>query len=1104
MSFLNWLKNLGRAKHGEESVATIEELEPRILYSGDLNPLAAPAPEAALQGDVRLMDQSAADAPPAALALASSQEERSREIVFVDARIPNAEQLVADITANAGTERTIEVILIDPSRDGILQINDALADQKDVAAIHIVSHGGPALLALGNTTLDAATLAARASELQAWSGALTDDADVLLYGCDVAQGAAGQAFIADLARLTGADIMANPESPQAAVAEGDSESNTATVRHEVVILDPGVQNFAALRDLLLAQQDAGRHLELFVLDADRDGVDQIAEILARYDDLDAVHVLSHGTAQGLQLGNTWLDAQTINSHADAIRNWQGAFGSDADLLLYGCDLASSDAGRSFVDTLGQWTGTDVAASTDLTGYALFGGDWDLEYRTGSIETADAADLETQRVWVGLMSVAVDTTSTGSGSSVNSVTVSHVTTSAGDRLMLVGVSMDATGGRTVTGVTYAGQNLTLVGAQTGGANPVRVEIWRLINPPSGTANAVVTLSGNADGISVGVTTFTGVHQTTPLGTFASAIGTSAAPSVNVTSAAGDLVYDVVAGKDATSLTQGAGQTELWEVANGSGDERGAASTEAGAATVTMSWSKTTSATAEWAIGGVSIKAAAPAGITVSASAGLLTTEAGGTASFTVVLDAAPTANVTMAVSSSDTSEGTVSTSLLTFTSANWSTPQTVTVTGVDDALADGYQGYSIVLAAATSSDGNYSGLNPSDAQAANSDNDITYGLITVDTTSDTSDGDTSSLTALAANRGADGVISLREAITAANNTSNGAGGADQIAFNIAGTGPHTIAVSSALPTITESLVIDGWSEPDFSTTPVIVLDGNATTGANGIHITASNVTVRGLVIQRFDSSGIYIQSGSGNTIQGNFIGTNAAGTALAEAAGSMAEGIQIRGANNLIGGTTAQQRNIIGGTQDAIRMRDASATGNVISGNHIGTGVLGTETLGNTDDGVDIGTSASGNTIGGSASGAGNRIANNSGDGIEFRSDAGSSNAILGNTIVANGGNGIDLNQDGVTANDAPGAMDGDSGANGLQNFPVLTNAVSTSAGTTIVGTFNSNANTTYRIEFFTNRPAVADSTNGEGDRYLGFATVTTDGSGNASFTTLLA
>ena len=77
----------------------------------------------------------------------------------------------------------------------------------------------------------------------------------------------------------------------------------------------------------------------------------------------------------------------------------------------------------------------------------------------------------------------------------------------------------------------------------------------------------------------------------------------------------------------------------------------------------------------------------------------TTEAGGTATFTVKLNSQPTANVTIGVSSSDTGEGTVSPSSLTFTSTNWNDNQTVTVTGVNDFLDDGNQSYAIVLAAA---------------------------------------------------------------------------------------------------------------------------------------------------------------------------------------------------------------------------------------------------------------------------------------------------------------------------------------------------------------------------------------------------------------------
>ncbi len=112
----------------------------------------------------------------------------------------------------------------------------------------------------------------------------------------------------------------------------------------------------------------------------------------------------------------------------------------------------------------------------------------------------------------------------------------------------------------------------------------------------------------------------------------------------------------------------------------------------------------------------------AGITISPVVGLSTTESGGTASFTVVLTAAPTADVTIPLFSSDATEGTVSPSTITFTPANWNTPQTVTITGVDDVAADGNVTYLITIGAATSTDITYSGLDATDVTVTNLDNE----------------------------------------------------------------------------------------------------------------------------------------------------------------------------------------------------------------------------------------------------------------------------------------------------------------------------------------------------------------------------------------------
>ncbi|MCU0755100.1 MAG: hypothetical protein MUE46_08265, partial [Xanthomonadales bacterium] len=112
----------------------------------------------------------------------------------------------------------------------------------------------------------------------------------------------------------------------------------------------------------------------------------------------------------------------------------------------------------------------------------------------------------------------------------------------------------------------------------------------------------------------------------------------------------------------------------------------------------------------------------AGITVTPTAGLTTTEAGGTATFTVVLNTQPTADVSIGLSSNDATEGTVSPTSLSFTTANWNVARTVTVTGVDDVIVDGNIGYTILTAAATSTDPNYAGLDPANVGVSNTDND----------------------------------------------------------------------------------------------------------------------------------------------------------------------------------------------------------------------------------------------------------------------------------------------------------------------------------------------------------------------------------------------
>ncbi|HSA61949.1 MAG TPA: DUF4347 domain-containing protein, partial [Nitrospiraceae bacterium] len=352
---------------------------------------------------------------------------------------------------------------------------------------------------------------------------------------------------------------------------------------------------------------------------------------------------------------------------------------------------------------------------------------------------------------------------------------------------------------------------------------------------------------------------------------------------------------------------------------------------------------------------------------------------------------------------------------------------------------------------------------------------------------------------------DGVTSLREAIIAA----NAAAGTDTINFNIGGAGVKTINLTSALPTITGRVTIDGYTETGASVNTLatgndavllIELNGAGAGAAAGLVLGAGSdgSTIRGLIINRFGADGIQINS-TGNTIVGNWIGVDPTGTLDR---GNAVDGIVISANNNIIGTSSAADRNVLSGNNDEGVDVDPGITGTVIRGNYIGTNAAGTGVVGNgtaalADGGVRI--DGSNNVVGGTGAGEGNLIRGNVGPGVVINGGAG--NAVLGNSIYENATIGIDLNEDGVTANDAG---DGDAGANNLQNFPVLTSAqVVSSTQLQVIGTLNSTANSQFRIEFFSN--AAQDGTGyGEGQTYLGFVNVNTNVAGNANFNTTLA
>ena len=117
---------------------------------------------------------------------------------------------------------------------------------------------------------------------------------------------------------------------------------------------------------------------------------------------------------------------------------------------------------------------------------------------------------------------------------------------------------------VSSVTYNSNSLTSVGSQTNSGNDIRTEMFQLVNPPSGTANVVVNLSGVTSGIVAGATTFANVDQNNPLGTFTSGSGSTGTPSVSLSASSEDMIFDVVGHFTNAGISVGTFQSEQWDI------------------------------------------------------------------------------------------------------------------------------------------------------------------------------------------------------------------------------------------------------------------------------------------------------------------------------------------------------------------------------------------------------------------------------------------------------------------------------------------------------------------------------------------------------------
>ncbi|WP_448604511.1 tandem-95 repeat protein [Thermoleptolyngbya sp.] len=258
---------------------------------------------------------------------------------------------------------------------------------------------------------------------------------------------------------------------------------------------------------------AGIHpdTDVYILNAEQDGIQQITTYLAGRSSISSVHIVSHGSAGSLHLGSTVLNSSTLERYSAALQSWSAALTDDADILLYGCNIAKGE-GSAFVQQLAALTGADLAASTNLTGRAAHGGDWTLEYTTGSIEAGNPFSPDTLNQYLGTLaaftagsivvlrigdgSAALTSAATAvfldeydtSGNLLQSIPLPTAVSGSNRRLTLSGTSLSQ-GSLTLS---VDGQFLTVAGydAAVGTSN--------VQNTSSNTVNRVVALiNGNGD-------------------------------------------------------------------------------------------------------------------------------------------------------------------------------------------------------------------------------------------------------------------------------------------------------------------------------------------------------------------------------------------------------------------------------------------------------------------------------------------------------------------------------------------------------------------------------------------------------------------------------
>jgi hypothetical protein len=1052
------------------------------------------------------------------------------ELVLIDAATPQIELFVQQLEDQAARGRPIAWLVVGAQENGVQAVSSLLAQTEgNVRAIHIVGHAQDGIGQLGSTRFDTALLRQAGAAIAAWGDHLSGDADILFYGCDMANGEARQQLLSTISTLTNADVAASNDATGAHWLGGnwELEFRTGSIEAASIATETLKAGFAHI----LA-----------------------ADFQTLSPDLPVNQQTSSAETLTTEFGGRQV---AINASGITAVVWQDASGEDIFLRIFNLDgsprsndifvnfgahvfdarqpaVAINDAG----DIVVVWTADGQDGSGDTVMARLYDQNGDNKGSPFRVNEATSLDQNSPAVamaangdfvvtWARYFDITSSTgvqmrmfnangIAKGGEVEVNSFAFNDqenpsIAMDAGNNFVIAWQSKDQDGsGWGVYAQRYhasgvkAGSEFRVNTGQTSGDQ---------FNPSVGmNASGQFVISWTNSASSPGIRAQAYQANGNPWGSNFTVddniVGDQRDSSALIFND-GSMLFAFQSQDSDGSKSVSGREFDAPGVASSSeasipgfkdGDQEAVSIATAGGH-LAMVWGGATLFDSS----GVAIKLiAAPVftgSVLVSTPGGTTVSEAGVTTPVEIVLSSAPASNVTITLSVSN-SRLTLDRQTLTFTPTNWNTSQTVLMSLPNDTLVQGASSSNLVVSS-TSADPLYASLDNQTFEIALQDDDL-VNLVLVTTIDDSHDGDVSSLQNLMANKGADGLVSLREAILAANNTANGPGGVDQIRFDFGSLPANpTIVLQSALPAITQTVSIDGLhpnpgpARPGvLLSAPNIDLNGHAAIelapGSDGSVIrglavgdvnadafwvrsnsnvlefnyvglaldgsTPLSVTDNGFCLDdggdgnviRFNTiaravNGIFLDGNHGTLIESNRIGVLAAGNV---AAGTTGDGILL---TNGTTGTVIRGNTIGAAGLSGIRLQDAGTNGNLIAGNYIGVTADG-DYLGNADDGVSIEANASMNQVGGPNPQDGNQIKNNGKWGVAVFNRTGTTtvgegpvdNAILGNRFADNTRGGI-LTQQTLggpinTQAHSSDSGDADGGANRGQNSPLLSRA----------------------------------------------------------------